>query len=78
MSVQRGFGPGLRFAIIETWLPDARENARYTAHSVAYIESERRALHHDLIARTPENVVMCGRFEKARRSGVLGRGCRRR
>lgn len=64
VSVQLAFGPGLRFAITETWLPDGREDARYTADSIAYIEGDRQALENEVMARTPENVVVYGRFEK--------------
>lgn len=68
VSVQLAFGPGLRFAITETWLPDERDDARHTADSIAYIEGERQALENAVMARTPENVVIYGRFEKERRS----------
>lgn len=64
VSVQLAFGPGLRFAITETWLPDARDDARYTADSIAYIEGEREALEKEMEARIPENVVVYGRFER--------------
>lgn len=67
VSVQLAFGPGLRFAITETWLPDARADARYTADSIAYIEGERQALENDAKGRTPENVVIYGRYERLRR-----------
>jgi hypothetical protein len=70
VSVQLAFGPGLRFAITETWLPDARDDARYTADSIAYIEGEQKALENEVLARTPENVVVYGRFE--RRPGSEG------
>lgn len=68
VSVQLPFGPGLRFAITETWLPDQRDDARYTADSIAYIEGERQALENEVMARTPENVVIYGRFERRSRS----------
>ncbi len=68
VSVRLPFGPGLRFAITETWLPDQRDDARYTADSIAYIEGERQALESEVMARTPENVVIYGRFERHSRS----------
>lgn len=64
VSVQLAFGPGLRFAITETWLPDERDGARYTADSIAYIEGDRQSLENEVLARTPENVVVYGRFER--------------
>lgn len=67
VSVQLVFGPGLRFAVTATWLPDARADARYTADSIAYIEGDRQALENDAKARTPENVVIYGRYERNRR-----------
>jgi hypothetical protein len=63
ISVQLAFGPGLRFAITETWLPDERSDARHTADSIAYIDGERESLENNVMARTPENVVVYGRFE---------------
>jgi len=68
VSVQLAFGPGLRFAITETWLPDARDDARYTADSIAYIEGERESLEMEVLARTPENVVVYGRYERRQQS----------
>lgn len=64
VSVQLAFGPGLRFAITETWLPDERGDARHTADSILYIDGEREALEMDRRARTPENVVVYGAFER--------------
>ena len=64
ISVQLAFGPGLRFAITETWLPDERDDARYTADSITYIEGDRQSLENEVLARTPENVVVYGRFER--------------
>ncbi|MBD8583352.1 hypothetical protein IFT90_02135 [Frigoribacterium sp. CFBP 8766] len=65
VSVQLAFGPGLRFAITETWLPDERGAARHTADSIAYIEGERQSLEDNYKARTPENVVVYGRFQRS-------------
>lgn len=67
VSVQLVFGPGLRFAITETWLPDDREDARHTADSIVYIEGERQGLENEVMARTPDNVVVYGRFERQAR-----------
>ena len=55
------FGP-------ETWLPAARDDARYTADSISYIEGDRQAFENEVIARTPENVVVDGRFERRLRT----------
>ena len=51
------FGP-------ETWLPAARDDARYTADSISYIEGDRQSLENEVMARTPENVVVYGAFER--------------
>ncbi|WP_148061515.1 hypothetical protein [Frigoribacterium sp. PhB160] len=46
-------------------MPDERTDARHTADSIAYIEGERQSLENDAMARTPENVVVYGRFERS-------------
>lgn len=61
------FGPGIHFGVAETWLPDERADARYTEDSIVYIEGERQALENEAKARTPENVVVYGRYERSRR-----------
>lgn len=40
VSVQLAFGPGIPFAITETWLTDDRPNPRHTDDSIGYIEAE--------------------------------------
>lgn len=48
ISVQLVFGPGIPFAITDTWLPDDRPDARYTEDSIGYISAEHDSLEKDL------------------------------
>lgn len=44
VSIQLAVGPGIAFAITDTWLPDNRTPARHNSDSIEYIEAERNSL----------------------------------
>jgi len=44
VSIQLAIGPGIPFAITDTWIPDERPPARHDSSSIAYIQSEQESL----------------------------------
>ncbi|MFB2554898.1 hypothetical protein [Herbiconiux liangxiaofengii] len=57
-------GPGIPFAITDTWLSDDRQPSRHDADSISYIEGEHESLEKDQLRERIRNVLVHGRFEK--------------
>ena len=64
ISIQRAIGPGIAFAITDTWLPDEREPSRHDADSIAYIDGEHEALEKEQLSEAVRNVLVYGRFDR--------------
>lgn len=64
VSIQLAIGPGIPFAITDTWLPDAREPAGYDSDSIAFITAEHDSIEKAQLMSTVENVVVYGRFDR--------------
>jgi len=71
ISIQLAIGPGIAFAITDTWLPDEREPSRHDADSIAYIGGEHEALEKEQPSEAAQNVLVYGRFDR------LNEGCRK-
>ncbi len=70
ISIQVAVGPGIAFAITDTWLPDDREPSRHDADSIAYIDGEHESLEKEQMRERVRNVLVYGRFEKRERRGT--------
>lgn len=64
VSIQVAIGPGIAFAVTDTWLPDPREPARYDSDSISYITSELESLEKDQMSTGARNVLIYGRFDR--------------
>ena len=64
ISIQLAVGPGIAFAITDTWLPDEREPSRHDADSIAYIDGEHEALEKEQLSEEVRNVLVYGRFDR--------------
>lgn len=72
VSIQVAVGPGISFAITDTWLPDERKPARYDLDSIEYIAAERDSLEKEQMASPALNVLIYGRFDRTsmKKAGV--------
>lgn len=64
ISIQLAVGPGIAFAITDTWLPDERGPSRHDADSIAYIDGEHEALEKEQLSEAVRNVLVYGRFDR--------------
>lgn len=71
VSIQVAIGPGIPFAVTDTWLPDEREPSRHDSDSTAYIEGERASLEKEQLRDDAQNVLVYGHFENGL-SGATG------
>ncbi|MCH8560345.1 hypothetical protein [Nesterenkonia sp. DZ6] len=71
VSIQLAVGPGIAFAITDTWLPDERQPSRYDSDSIEFIDSEHDSLEKEQMREGVHNVLVYGRFDRGP-SGVAG------
>lgn len=64
-SIQLAVGPGIAFAITDTWFPDEREPSRHDLDSIAFIAGEHESLEKKQFNEGVENVLVYGRFDKS-------------
>jgi hypothetical protein len=64
VSVQLAIGPGIAFAITETWLPDERKPALHDSDSITFISSEHQSLDKEQLREGVQNVLVYGRFDR--------------
>lgn len=64
VSIQLAVGPGIAFAITDTWLPDEREPARHDSDSISFISGEHESLEKEQLLEGVQNVLVYGRFER--------------
>lgn len=64
ISIQLAVGPGIAFAITDTWLPDDRQPARHDSDSIAFIAGEHESLERDQSSEGVHNVLVYGRFDR--------------
>lgn len=72
VSIQLAIGPGIAFAITDTWLPDEREPAQHDLDSIAYIRDERESVEKEQQHAEVRNVLVYGRWDRrsSRSAGV--------
>ncbi|WP_430648094.1 hypothetical protein [Agromyces sp. GXS1127] len=64
ISIQLAIGPGIAFAITDTWLPDERQPARHDSDSIAFIRGEHESFEKEQLHEEVWNVLLYGRFER--------------
>jgi hypothetical protein len=64
ISIQLAVGPGIAFAITDTWLPDEREPSQHDSDSIAFITSEHESLEKEQLNEGVQNVLVYGRFDR--------------
>lgn len=64
ISIQLAIGPGIAFAITDTWLPDERIPAHHDSDSIAFISGEHESFEKEHMHEGVQNVLVYGRFER--------------
>lgn len=64
IAIQLAIGPGIAFAITDTWLPDERQPSRYDSDSIEYIAGEQATLEKEREREGVQNVLVYGRCER--------------
>lgn len=70
VSIQLAVGPGIAFAITDTWLPDEREPARHDSDSIEYIRGEHESLEKEQQDEGVQNVLIYGRWDRRSPQGA--------
>ncbi|MGJ9424821.1 hypothetical protein ACHABX_03135 [Nesterenkonia halotolerans] len=64
MSIHLAVGPGIAFAVTDTWLQDDRPPSTHDSDSIAFIESEQESLEKEQVREGVQNVLIHGRFAR--------------